>query len=164
MAVIAGKAGKATLAARLASVLAGLWFGGLLTLGGVVAPTAFAVLDRVSAGRVAGACFRVEAHAALALSIALFVIERYLARQRAQQRGGSLWSVDMLLALGALFCTITGYFALQPMMEAARLSQPGAANFALLHGASSIFFVLKGLLVAALFWRGLGRGAGVVLP
>jgi hypothetical protein len=153
-----------TLPARLGSLLAGLWFGELLTLGGVVAPTAFAVLDRVSAGRVAGACFRVEAHAALALSIALFLIERHLARQRAQQQGGSLWSVDMLLALGALFCTITGYFALQPMMEAARLAQPGAANFALLHGASSVLFLLKGLLVAALFWRGLGRGAAVAHP
>jgi hypothetical protein len=70
-----------------------------------------------------------------------------------------MWSANMLLALGALFCTIAGYFALQPMMEAARQGLPGAMSFGLLHGASSVFFLLKGLLVAALLWRVLGRAA-----
>jgi hypothetical protein len=32
-------------------------------------------------------------------------------------------------------------------------------SFGLLHGASSVFFLLKGLLVAALLWRVLGRAA-----
>jgi hypothetical protein len=144
---------------RLSAALAGLWLGGLLTLGGVVAPTAFALFERTAAGRFAGACFRIEAHVALALALALFVIERFLARQRAQAVGGSLFSANMVLALGALFCTVVGYFALQPMMEAARLGQPGAASFGLLHGASSALFALKGLLVAVLFWRALSRRA-----
>lgn len=142
---------------RVAGLLAGLWLGGLVTLGAVVAPMAFAQLERTQAGQLAGACFRVEAHVALALAIALFVIERHVTRERARSAGGSMWSANMLLALGALFCTIAGYFALQPMMEAARTGAPGAMSFGLLHGASSVFFLLKGLLVAALLWRVLGR-------
>ena len=58
----------------------------------------------------------------------------------------------MLLALGALFCTVAGYYAIQPMMAAARAGQ-GAWSFGALHGASSVFFGLKGLLVLALAWR-----------
>jgi hypothetical protein len=144
---------------RVSGLLAGVWLGGLVTLGAVVAPTAFAQLERTAAGRLAGACFKVEAHVALALAIALFVIERHVTRERARSAGGSMWSANMLLALGALFCTIAGYFALQPMMEAARLGAPGAMSFGLLHGASSVFFLLKGLLVAVFLWRVLGRAA-----
>jgi hypothetical protein len=150
---------RASVLARLSAALAGVWLGGLLTLGAVVAPTAFALLERTVAGRFAGACFRIEAHVALALAVALFLIERFMARRRVQTAAGSLFSVNMLLALGALFCTVVGYFALQPMMEAARAGQPGAANFGVLHGASSALFALKGLLVAVLFWRALSRRA-----
>jgi hypothetical protein len=148
---------KTSFPTRVAGLLAGIWLGGLVTLGAVVAPTAFAQLERTQAGRLAGACFKVEAYAALALAIALFVIERQVARERARSAGGSMWSANMLLALGTLFCTIAGYFALLPMMEAARTGAPGAVSFGLLHGTSSVFFLLKGLLVAALLWRVLGR-------
>jgi hypothetical protein len=54
--------------------------------------------------------------------------------------------------LGCLFCTVLGYFALQPMMEAARAGQ-GRFSFGALHGASSAFFALKGLLLFAYLWR-----------
>jgi hypothetical protein len=54
--------------------------------------------------------------------------------------------------LGVLFCTVAGYFAIQPMMAAARAGQ-GSLSFGALHGISSAFFVLKGLLVLALAWR-----------
>ncbi|MFM2118785.1 MAG: hypothetical protein RL722_253 [Pseudomonadota bacterium] len=141
---------------RLVAPLAGLWLGAMVTLGAVVAPLAFATFDRQVAGRFAGACFKVEAHAALALAVLIFLIERLRARRLAAAGQGSLWSANMLLALGALFCTITGYFVLQPMMEAARQGQPGAASFGLLHGASSAFFGLKGLLVLTLAWRASG--------
>jgi len=66
---------------------------------------------------------------------------------------GSVMSVNLLLVLGALFCTVLGYFALQPLMEAARAGQ-GRFSFGALHGASSVLFVLKGLLLLALVWRG----------
>ena len=59
---------------------------------------------------------------------------------------------DMLLALGALFCTVAGYYAVLPMMEAARAGQ-AHVSFATLHIVSTGFFTLKGLLVLALAWR-----------
>jgi hypothetical protein len=61
-------------------------------------------------------------------------------------------SADMLLVLGALFCTVFGYFALQPMMAPARAGE-GPLSFAALHGISSALFVLKAVLVAVLAWR-----------
>ena len=110
------------------------------------------LLDRHEAGRIAWQLFRVEAHVALALSIALFLIERRLAALRVAQGRGSVLSVNLLLVLGALFCTVLGYFALQPMMEAARAGQ-GRFGFGALHGASSALFLLKGLLLTVLVWR-----------
>ena len=56
------------------------------------------------------------------------------------------------MALGALFCTLLGHHALQPMLEAARDGQ-GRWSFAALHGASAALFGLKTVLVAALAWR-----------
>ena len=58
----------------------------------------------------------------------------------------------MLLVLGALFCTIVGYFALQPMMAPARAGQ-GPLSFGALHGMSSALFALKAVLVGTLAWR-----------
>ena len=64
----------------------------------------------------------------------------------------SVMSAEILLVLGALFCTVLGYFALQPAMEAARAGQ-GAWSFGAIHGASSALFALKGVLLLVLAWR-----------
>lgn len=140
---------------RFRTVLAALWLGLVATLAVVVAPVLFAGLERADAGRLAGNLFRIEAHAALGLAAALFVIERRLASLRVRAGQGSVLSVNLLLVLGALFCTVLGYFALQPMMEAARAGQ-GRLSFGALHGISSALFALKGLLLLALVWRGAG--------
>jgi hypothetical protein len=110
------------------------------------------VLERTLAGQVAGRMFGIEARVGLGLAIALFLIERRLASLRVAAGRGSVLSVEIMLVLGALFCTVLGYFALQPMMEAARAGQ-GAYSFGALHGVSSALFVLKGLLLLALLWR-----------
>ncbi len=139
-------------AARGAALLAGLWAGGLLTIGLIAAPGAFAVLPSADAGRLAGRLFAQEARIGLGLAVALFLIERWRARQAAQAGQGSAMSANMLLLLGALFCTVAGYFALQPMMAAARAGQ-GAWSFGTLHAVSAGFFGLKALLVLVLAWR-----------
>ena len=138
---------------RVRTLLAALWLGLVVTLAAVVAPVLFASLEREVAGRVAGQLFRIEANVALGLAIALFLIERRLAGLRMRAGQGSMLSMNLLLVLGALFCTVLGYFALQPMMEAARAGQ-GRFSFGALHGASSVLFMLKGLLLLALVWRG----------
>jgi hypothetical protein len=139
--------------ARLAALLAGLWAGVILAIGLIGAPAGFAVLPTpAEAGRVAGRMFAVEAPLSLALAVAIFVLERRRARDDAEAGRGSQFTASMLLALGALFCTVAGYYAIQPMMAAARAGQ-GAWSFGALHGASMAFFGLKGLLVLALAWR-----------
>ena len=138
---------------RLAALLASLWLGLVLTLGAVAAPAAFAVLERSLAGRVAGQCFRIEAQLSLGLALLLLLIHRRLACDRAAQAKVSAMSTEILLVLGALFCTVLGYFALQPMMEAARAGQ-GTWSFGAVHGASSALFALKGMLLLVLAWRG----------
>lgn len=140
---------------RLAALLASLWLGLVVTLGAVAAPAAFAVLERSLAGRVAGQCFRIEAQLSLGLALLLLLIHRRLAFDRAAQAPEaqvSVMSAEILLVLGALFCTVLGYFALQPAMEAARAGQ-GAWSFGAIHGASSALFALKGVLLLVLAWR-----------
>ena len=74
-------------------------------------------------------------------------------REAARSGSGSVLSADMLLVLGALFCTVAGYFALQPMMAAAKAGAPGTLSFAALHGVSMGLFALKALQVTLLAWR-----------
>ena len=126
-------------------LLPGLWAGMLLCLGALATPAPFAVLAREAAGRVAGRMLAGEAYTSLVFAVLYVLIERRL-------RGAVRPSADMLLALGALFCTVAGYFAVLPMMDAARAGQ-GPWSFAMLHAVSSGFFVLKGALVLVLAWR-----------
>ncbi len=130
-------------------VLTGLWLGMVATLALVAAPAVFALLERAVAGRVAGQMFRAEAHVALALALLLLIIERRLSRR---SDGGATFSGNLMLVLAALFCTVLGYFALQPMMEAARAGA-GRFSFGALHGVSSGLFALKGVLLLVLAWR-----------
>ena len=138
--------------ARLAQWLAGAWAGALLCIGLLAAPAAFSTLARQEAGRVAGRMFAHEAYLSLLLGVALLVLERKRASANAEAGKESVLSANVLLLLGTIFCTIAGYFALQPMMAAARTGQ-GAVPFVALHAASAAFFALKALLVCALAWR-----------
>ena len=69
----------------------------------------------------------------------------------------------MLLVLGTLFCTVAGYFGVQPLMAAARAGQ-GTFSFGQLHGISFGLFGLKIVLVAALAWRATRCGDPAVRP
>lgn len=137
---------------RVAAWLAGLWTGALLAIALIGAPAGFATAAPETAGRVAGRMFAQEAYLSLALSIVLFLLLRRDARRHAAAGRGSVFSADMLLALGALFCTIAGYFALQPMLAGARAGQ-GALSFGALHAISVAFYGVKALLVATLSWK-----------
>jgi hypothetical protein len=93
-----------------------------------------------------------EAYTSLALGVVMVALERVAARRAALTGTGPQFSVGMVLALGALFCTVAGYFAIQPLMPAAKAGQ-GAFSFGQLHAASAAFYVVKGLLVLGLAWR-----------
>lgn len=142
----------AGLAERLHRLLPPLWLGVLLAIALIAAPSLFALLERAAAGKVAGRLFAIEAQASLALCVALGLIERRRASLRAAFGRGSRVSAELLLVLGALFCTVFGHFAMQPMLEAARAGE-GRWSFGVLHAVSTGFYGLKTLFVGVLAWR-----------
>lgn len=139
--------------ARVQALLAALWGGFLLCIAFVATPSAFAVLERAQAGAVVARLFAIEAQTSLALGLVLMLLARRLARDAVEAgRPGSVFSATLLLPAIALFCTIAGYYGLQPLMADAKLGA-GVASFAALHGVSLAFFGVKGLAVLALAWR-----------
>ena len=144
---------------RLRRLIPGLWAGLLLGIAAIAAPAVFAMLERADAGRaigrILGRIFVVEAWTSLLLAMLLLAIERGRARNRDGASEGSVLSAEMLLVLGTVFCTVAGYFAIQPMMAAARAGQ-GAFSFGQLHAVSSVLFGLKLVLLVVLTWRAAG--------
>lgn len=134
---------------RVATCLAGLWCGVLIGVGLIGAPAGFAVAPSDIAGRSAGRMFAIEAHASLAVAVVLLIVLRQIGSRRAQPPG---IDANVLLVLGSLFFTITGYFVLHPMMAAARAGE-GILSFGALHGLSAAFFALKAAVLLALAWR-----------
>ena len=137
---------------RLRRLLPGLWAGWLLCVALLATPSVFALLTGAEAGRLVGRMLAQEAYTSLALGVLLLVVERVVARRAAQAGRGPQFSLGMLLAIGTIFCTVAGHFAVLPLMEAARLGQ-GALSFGQLHAVSAGFFVIKTLLVLVLAWR-----------
>jgi len=147
----------ASLPWRLSSVMAALWLGGLLCVGLLAAPAAFAVLERPVAGRLVGALFAREAAASVVMGAVLMLLQRWRVRQ-ADPAGpgsdlqGSQVDAGLLLPAGAIFCSVLGYYALQPWIEQARAGG-GPLSFGQLHAISVGFFALKTVLVGVLAWR-----------
>lgn len=137
---------------RASRLLPGLWLGLLLCVAGLATPAPFALLAQADAGRVVGRMLAQEAYTSLALGVAVLILERLAARRAVAAGQGSQFSTGMVLGLGALFCTVLGYFALQPLMAAAKAGQ-GLLSFGQLHALSSVFYAVKLMLVAALAWR-----------
>ncbi len=144
---------------RLRRLLPGLWAGWLLCVALLATPAVFSQLSGVDAGRLVGRMLAQEAYTSLALGVLLLVLERVAARRAAQAGSGPQFSAGMVLALGAVFCTVAGYFGVQPLMPAARLGQ-GVLSFGQLHAVSTGLYLLKTALVLALAWRALPARAG----
>ena len=138
---------------RLRRLLPGLWCGLLLAIALVATPAASGTLERASFGAVARAIFAREAPTSLALGVLILMLERRAAFDRHQATGVSQFSAEMMLALGALFCTVAGYYGLEPMMEQARAGGATGLTFMQWHAVSLAFFGVKGLLALALAWR-----------
>jgi len=134
---------------RSQTLLAALWGGLLLCVAVVAAPSAFAVLERAQAGLVVARLFALEANVSMAAALLLILIER---RLNSAALNSAALSANVLLPAGALFCTVAGYFALQPMMAAAKMGQ-GNLSFLTLHAISFGFYGLKTVLVLVLAWR-----------
>ena len=149
--------------ARWRTLLPALWLGWMLAVAALATPAPFSALDRSEAGRVVALVLAGEAYSALALGVLIVLMERLAGRRAAGRSAASQFSGNLVLALAALFCTVVGYFALQPMMAAARAGQ-GAWGFGTLHAASMAFFGLKIVCVAALAWRCTRQAVAAVSP
>ena len=62
--------------ARIQTLLATLWAGMVLTVGGLAAPALFSVLERQAAGLGAGRMFSIEARVSFVFAVLIFLLER----------------------------------------------------------------------------------------
>jgi hypothetical protein len=143
-------------ARRLSAALACAWFGLQAGVAGLWTPSVFAVLPAPQAGPVVGRMLGAEATAAIVIGGVLIVLERLVGRDAAARGTGRAFSVELALALGAVFCVVVGHYALQPWFEQARAGR-GPLSFGQLHALSVAFYGLKLVLVGALAWRAIGR-------
>ncbi|WP_042297389.1 DUF4149 domain-containing protein [Paraburkholderia bannensis] len=142
---------------RLFALIAMLWVGSQLTIGYAVAPVLFASLDRMSAGALAAQLFRIEGMIGLVCGVLLLVLANVFVRCGEVGYRRLRW-----LLVGMLLCVVIGYYALQPFMNAMRMNamQAGvdiahsayASRFGMLHGISSLFYLVESLLGAWLVW------------
>ncbi|WP_433693422.1 DUF4149 domain-containing protein [Paraburkholderia phenoliruptrix] len=143
---------------RIFRLLTVVWVGSLLTIGYAVAPVLFSSLDRTTAGAVAAQLFRIEGVLGAVCGILLLGLANVMVR-----RGGNAYRRLRWLVAGMLICLLVGYFALQPFMNAMRVAalEAGtdlahsayAARFGMLHGVSSVFYLIESLLGIALVWK-----------
>jgi len=150
---------------RVFRLLTVVWVGSLLTIGYAVAPVLFTSLDRMAAGAVAAQLFRIEGVIGVVCGVLLLALCNVLVR-----RGGDAYRHLRWLVAGMLVCVLVGYFALQPLMNALRIAAQDAgtdvghsvyaSRFGMLHGVSSVFYLVESLLGIVLAWK-LPAGTGV---
>jgi len=130
-----------------------LWVGSMWFAGYVVAPVLFNMLDRMTAGNVAGQIFTISSYIGLLAGGLLLISVLYHSPD--SNRFGLRFRVLIIM----LLIIIIGQFILQPMMVDLKLSGlekggQAAIEFGRLHGISSILFLVNSLLGLALVLLG----------
>jgi hypothetical protein len=157
---------------RLFRLLSMTWVGSLLTIGYLVAPILFASLDRATAGGVAALLFRGEALIGVVCGVLLLGLSNVLVR-----RGHDAYQRLRWVVAAMLLCVLGGYFAVEPFMNALRLAAQHAgtdvghsayaSRFAMLHGVSSVIYLIESLLGIVLVWRlplNIRPGSAIICP
>lgn len=140
----------------LERIVLSLWVGGMWTIGFVVAPVLFSSLDdRMLAGSIAGQLFSVASYIGIGSASLLIVLSIY----RSGTTAFASWPFRILLVM--LLIILIGEYGITPEMQAIK-TEAGAAlqkgteahgRFAMLHGISSILFIINsvfGLVLVAL--------------
>lgn len=137
------------LARILVRLIAALWCGALWSIGALVAPTSFSLLDAADAAEVVTRLFRVLAIGGLGGAVFMLILDR-LAHGQALQGPGR--RAVLLMAVG----TGIGYFGLKTLMDygralaAAGQAVPAWADFHLLHSISGGFYFFVALVALRL--------------
>lgn len=138
-------------------IVLALWVGGLWSIGLLVAPELFRSLEsRQVAGTIAGNLFTVMNYSGLIAGAILLS----LAHRQNQYRWQSFRQWRTLLIIAMLILVLISQFVLTPMMQEIRqarlvtavLSLDTHNQFAVLHGLSSILYLLtsiSGLVLVA---------------
>ncbi|WP_412527081.1 DUF4149 domain-containing protein [Burkholderia lata] len=143
---------------RVFRLLSAVWVGSLLTIGYAVAPVLFKTLERMTAGTVAAQLFRIEAILGVVCGVLLLALSNQQVRRGSSEYRRVRWVVAAMVV-----CVLVGYFALQPFMNALRVAamdagtdianSPYASRFGMLHGVSSVFYLVESVLGLMLIWR-----------
>ncbi|HGL6718996.1 DUF4149 domain-containing protein [Burkholderia contaminans] len=143
---------------RVFRLLSAVWVGSLLTIGYAVAPVLFKTLERMTAGSVAAQLFRIEAILGVVCGVLLLALSNQQVRRGSSDYRRVRWIVAAMVG-----CVLIGYFALQPFMNALRVAamdagtdianSPYASRFGMLHGVSSVFYLVESVLGLMLIWR-----------
>ncbi|MET3214211.1 UNVERIFIED_ORG: glucan phosphoethanolaminetransferase (alkaline phosphatase superfamily) [Burkholderia territorii] len=143
---------------RVFRLLSAVWVGSLLTIGYAVAPVLFKTLERMTAGSVAAQLFRIEAILGVVCGVLLLALSNQQVRRGSTEYRRVRWIVAAMVV-----CVLVGYFALQPFMNALRVAameagtdianSPYASRFGMLHGVSSVFYLVESVLGLMLIWR-----------
>ena len=134
-------------------ILLTLWVGAMWTVGYLAAPILFNTLDsRMLAGLLAGKMFTVVDIIGLVAGTMLLLGALYRAGRRAS-RDSRVWMLAVMLLLVAI-----QQFYFQPVMEALKANglaegSAAAAEFARMHGAASILYLINSLLGLVLVAR-----------
>lgn len=144
-------------------ILLTLWIGGMWSVGYIVAPTLFAMLeDRALAGAVAGQLFTIMSYLGLVAATVLFSAQLYYA-EHVWHRNWRVWVLLLMVLL-----IVIGQFYLQPLMAELKTAgliegSDNARRFGQLHGAAAVLFLINSLLGLGLIVFGLRPSAATAI-
>jgi cytochrome c biogenesis factor len=139
-------------------VFSGLLCGCLVTVGFLVTPTLFAILDdKQVAGMIAGEIFKNTSFVSLICSIFLLFYANILVKRGLENFKPIRWLLLLCICL-----TILGAFVIQPWMSELReialnngapvMMSPQAKVFSQLHHVSSLLFTIEVFANFIIFW------------
>jgi len=135
-------------------ILLTLWVGGMWSVGYIVAPTLFKMLDRSVAGTVAGQLFTIMSYLGLVCAV-LLLINQFFRYGKAVTKHWQSWALGIMLLI-----VIIGEFFIAPEIRSMRdagLVDSEKARFGMLHGSASVLFLISSLLGLALVIFGLHK-------
>ncbi|MGZ8257296.1 MAG: DUF4149 domain-containing protein [Gallionella sp.] len=146
------------LISAIAAIALTIWLGGQLSIGYLAVPVLFHSLpDKQLAGLLAGTMFNALGYVGIICGVILLLEKRYTATaQQSFWRNKSVWIIAAMLGLGLII-----QCGLSPAMSELKLqAQPldimhssFAAPFKMLHGVSSILYLLESVLGVVLLLR-----------
>ena len=122
------------------------WIGGMWVIGIIVTPVLFTLLDKATAGMVAGRLFQSIAWAGLVCGTFLLVHAIWRDGMRGM-KGGGFW-----LVFGMLVCTVINQFAVSPIIASLKEHMDHAAEglfgggFGTWHAISSLIYLVQSLM------------------